>query len=93
MVMLGGIYSLNHYSSRWLCSLTTSTPDSPVRTGHCTVHYPAHATPADYWGLEQSTIDFACPCGAPDSPVAHQTVRCDLTSRAVSNLLTLQTAW
>jgi hypothetical protein len=57
------------------------TPDSPVRTGHSTVHCPVCATSADRWGLEQSTVDFACPCGAPDGPVTHRTVQCDLTRR------------
>jgi hypothetical protein len=31
---LGGIYSPNHNSSRWMCSLSTGTPDSPVRIRH-----------------------------------------------------------
>jgi hypothetical protein len=75
---LGGIYIPNHYSSCWVSSLSAGTPDSPVCTEHVTVHCPVHATSADCWGLEQSTVDFACPCGAPDSPVAHRTVRCDL---------------
>jgi hypothetical protein len=38
-------------------------------TGHCIVHCPVHATSADHWGLEQLTVEFACPCGALDSPV------------------------
>jgi hypothetical protein len=62
-----GIYSPNHYSSRWLLYLSTGTPDSPVRTGHSTVHCVVRATSADRWGLEQSTVDFVCPCGALDS--------------------------
>jgi hypothetical protein len=70
MVVDGGIYSTNHYSSRWLTSLSTGTPDSPMCTGHGTVHYPVRATSADCWGLEQSTVEFTCHCGALDSPVA-----------------------
>jgi hypothetical protein len=68
-VVVGGIYSLNHYSSRWLGFLLTGVPDSPVRTGHCTVHCPVPAMSADRWGLEQLTVEFTCPCGATDSPV------------------------
>jgi hypothetical protein len=44
-------------------------PDSPVRTGPPIVQCPVPATSADRWGLEQSTIEFTCPCGAQDSPV------------------------
>jgi hypothetical protein len=32
--------------------LSTGTPDSPVRTGHTTVHFLVPATSADHWGLE-----------------------------------------
>jgi hypothetical protein len=55
-------------------------PNSPVRTGHGIVHCLVPATSADRWGLEQSTVGSVCPCGAPDSPVAHMIVRCDLLS-------------
>jgi hypothetical protein len=37
MVVVGGIYSPNHYSSRWLTVLLIGTPDSPVV--HWTQHY------------------------------------------------------
>jgi hypothetical protein len=37
MVVVGGIYSPNHYSSRWLTTLSMGTPDSPVV--HRTQHY------------------------------------------------------
>jgi hypothetical protein len=77
---LGGIYSLNHYSSCWLSSMSMGTPDSPVHTGHSTVQCPVRATLADRWGLELLNVEVVCPCGAPDSLVAHQTVWCDLTS-------------
>jgi hypothetical protein len=66
MVVVGGIYSLNHYFSRWLFCLSTDTPDSLVRTRHCTVHSPVCATSADCWGLESLTIEFTYPCGATD---------------------------
>jgi hypothetical protein len=89
MVVVGGIYSPKHYSSCWLSSLSTGKPDSPVRTEQPNVHCPVRATSADRWGLE--TIEFACPCGAPDSPVAHRIVRCDLTSETVSELLAFLT--
>jgi hypothetical protein len=80
MEVVGGIYSRNHYSSCWLTSLSMGTPDSLVCTGHGTVHCPVHATSANRWGLELLTVEVVCPCGAPDSPVAHWTIRCDLTS-------------
>jgi hypothetical protein len=92
MVVVGGIYSPNHYSSRWLGFLSTGASDSLVRTGHPTIHCPVLAKSADHWGLEQLTIEFACPCGTPDSLMEHRTVLCDLTSLTVSDLLTLQTA-
>jgi hypothetical protein len=66
MMVVGGIYSPNHYSSRcyrwahrtvWWC------------TGHCTVHCPVCATSADLWGLERLTAEVLCPLAAPDSPV------------------------
>jgi hypothetical protein len=89
---LGGIYSRNHYSSRWLGFLSTGAPDSPVRIGHCIVHCPVPATSADCWGSEQLTIEFACLCDAPDSPMVHRTVQYDLASLTISDLLTFQTA-
>jgi hypothetical protein len=76
MVVVGGIYSPNHYSSRWLSSLSTGTSDSPVRTGHCTVHCSVCAMSVDHRGLEQSTVDFAYPYGAPDSPVRPDVADC-----------------
>jgi hypothetical protein len=66
MVVVGGIYSPNHYSSRccrwahrtvWWC------------TEHDTVHCPVRATSADRWGLEQLTVEVFCPLAAPDSLV------------------------
>jgi hypothetical protein len=73
---LGGIYSPNHYFSRWLCSLSTSTPDNPVRIGHCIVHCPVRVMSANRWGLEQLTVEFVYPCGTLDSPVQPDIVDC-----------------
>jgi hypothetical protein len=61
---LGGIYSPNHYFSRWMCFLSMGAPDIPVRTRHPIGHCPVPATSADHWGLEQFTVEFAYPCGA-----------------------------
>jgi hypothetical protein len=60
-------------------------------TGHPIVHCPVPATSPNCGGLEQSTVEFACPYGAPDSLLAHRTVRCDLTSLTISELLTFLT--
>jgi hypothetical protein len=68
MVVVGGIYSSNHYSSRcWRW-----------RTGQGTVHCLVRATSARRWGLERLTIEVLCPVAAPVSPVPHRT--CALTS-------------
>jgi hypothetical protein len=74
VVVVGGIYSPNHYSSCWLICLSTGIPDSPVCTGHYTIHCLVHATSADRWGLELLTVEVVYPCGAPDNRVAHRTV-------------------
>jgi hypothetical protein len=60
-------------------------------TGHSTVHCPVHATSAVRWGLEQLTVEVVCPFTAPDSPMVHRTVQCDLTSQIVVWLPALQT--
>jgi hypothetical protein len=91
MEVVRGIYSPNHYSSRCMFCLSMGTPDSPVHTGHGTVHCPVCATSADRWGLEVLTVEVICPCGAPDSPMVYRIVRCDLTSQTISDLLTLHT--
>jgi hypothetical protein len=83
MVVVGGIYSPNQHSSHWLTSLWMGTSDSPMRIGHSTVHCPVRATSANRWGLELLTVEVVYPFGAPDSPVAHRIVRCDLTSQIV----------
>jgi hypothetical protein len=81
MVVVGGIYSPNHYSSHWLTSLSMGTPDSPVvhRIQHCSLSGTCHVSQP----LELLTIDDLCPRGVSDSPVAHRIVRCDLTSQNV----------
>jgi hypothetical protein len=66
MVVVGGIYSPNHYSNRcyrWA--------HRTVRwcTGHGTVHCPVRAMSTDRWGLERLTVEVHCPLAAPDSPV------------------------
>jgi hypothetical protein len=76
MVVVGGIYSLNHYSSHWLFCLSMGTPDSPVRTRHRTVHCPVHAISPDRWGLELLTVEVICSFGAPDSPVRPDIADC-----------------
>jgi hypothetical protein len=83
MVVVGGIYSPNHYSSRGLTSLSMDTPNSPTVHRTSTVHCPMSATSADRWGLELLTVEGLCPFAAPDSLVAHRTVRCDLTLQTV----------
>jgi hypothetical protein len=60
----GGIYSPNHYSSRWLNSLSMGTSDSPVvhRTqpcslsGACHVYRPLGFGAVDRW----SRLSFCC---------------------------------
>jgi hypothetical protein len=46
MVVVGGIYSPNHYSSHWLTSLSMGTLDSPVvhRTLHCSLSGECHVS-------------------------------------------------
>jgi hypothetical protein len=78
MVVVGGIYSPNHYSSR---CYRRAYPTVWWCTGHATVHCPVRATSADHWGFERLTVEVLCPLVTPDSPVAHQTVWCTLTSQ------------
>jgi hypothetical protein len=72
MVVVGGIYSPNHYSSRY-CRWAHRI----VRwcTGHSAVQYPVRAMSADHWGLDRLTVEVLCPLAAPDSPMAHRTIR------------------
>jgi hypothetical protein len=46
MVVVGGIYNPNHYSSRWLIALSKGTPDSPVvhRTLYCSLSGECHVS-------------------------------------------------
>jgi hypothetical protein len=66
MVVVGGIYSPNHYSGR-CCRWVHQTVR--WRTRHSIVHCPVSAMSADRWGLERLTIEVVCPLAAPDSPV------------------------
>jgi hypothetical protein len=56
MVVVGGIYSPNHYSSP-CCRWSHWT----VRwcTGHCTVHCTVSATSVNHWGLELLTVEIS----------------------------------
>jgi hypothetical protein len=44
MVVVGGIYISNHYSSHWLTSLSMGTPDSSVvhQTQYCSLSSVCH---------------------------------------------------
>jgi hypothetical protein len=84
MVVVGGIYSPNHYYSR-CCRWAHRT----IRwcTGHCIVHCPVRATSADHWGLQLLTVEVFYPLcgtgqsgGTPDSPVRSDFVVWLLTS-------------
>jgi hypothetical protein len=69
-----GIYNPNHYSSRWLDFLSTRASDSPVRTGQSSAYRTQHCSVSGACHVSrplESTVGFAYPCGAPDSPVAH----------------------
>jgi hypothetical protein len=63
MVVVGGIYSPNHYSS---CCCRWCTEQGTV---HCSVC----ATSANRWGLERLTIEVFYLIAAPDSLGAHRT--------------------
>jgi hypothetical protein len=62
---LGGIYSLTTILAVGCSFLSTGAPDSPVRTGHNTVHCLVPATSVAHWSR---------PLDSP-IPVAHRTVR------------------
>jgi hypothetical protein len=62
---LGGIYSPNHYSSRWLTALSMGTLDSPVVHRTLIIHCLVIATSDDRWGLELLTVEDLYPRGAP----------------------------
>jgi hypothetical protein len=79
MVVVGGIYSPNHYSShcyRWAHRTVWRC------TEHSTIHCPVSATLANRWGLELLIVEVFCPLAASDSLVAHRTVQCILTLQA-----------
>jgi hypothetical protein len=66
MVVVGGIYSPNHYSS---CCCRWAHQTVRWCTGHCTVHCPVSATSVEHWGLELLTVEVFYPLAAPVSPV------------------------
>jgi hypothetical protein len=74
MVVVGGIYSPNHYSSR-CCQWTHRAVRWCTDSEQC----PVSATSTDHWGWELLTVELFCPLTSSDSPVAHRTVRCVLT--------------
>jgi hypothetical protein len=89
MVVVGGIYSSNHYCSHWLTALSMGTPDTPVvhRTQHCSLSGACHVS----WPLGFGAVDhwillyFWCTgqsSGTPDSPVWSDVADCLLTSDA-----------
>jgi hypothetical protein len=59
-------------------------------TRHTIVNCPVSATSDDRWGLELLTVEVLCSLTAPDSPVAHRTVRCNLTLQSVFWLLSVR---
>jgi hypothetical protein len=64
MVMVGGIYSPNHYSSRCLIALSMGTPDNPVvhRTLHCSLSGECHVRrPLGFGAVDRwSRLSFYC---------------------------------
>jgi hypothetical protein len=66
MVVVGGIYSPNHYSS---CCCRWAHRTVCWCTGHGTFHCPVRTTLADSWGLERLAVEVLCPLAASDSPV------------------------
>jgi hypothetical protein len=81
MVVVGGIYCPNHYSSRWLTLLSMGTPDSPVvhRTQHCSLLSDARHVSRPL-GFGVVDVEGFCPFAASDSPVRSDIVDCLLTS-------------
>jgi hypothetical protein len=76
---LGVFIASNHFLAvGWLCC---QRAHRTVRwcTGHGIVHCPVSATSANRWDLELLTIEVLCPHVAPDSSLAHRTIRCVLT--------------
>jgi hypothetical protein len=63
MVVVGGIYSPNHYSSR-CCRWAHRTVRCCI--GHGTIQCPVPATSADRWSLERLIVEVLCPLAAPD---------------------------
>jgi hypothetical protein len=77
---LGVFIAFNHFLAiGWLCCRWAHRIVQWC-TGHGTVHCLVRATSANRWGLELLIVKVLCPLAALDSPVAHRTVRCVLTS-------------
>jgi hypothetical protein len=77
MVVVGGIYSPNHYPS---CCCWWAHRTVRLCTGHSIIHCPVGAMSADHWSLERLTVEVVCPLAAPDSPVRSDISYCLLTS-------------
>jgi hypothetical protein len=89
----GVFIASNHFLAvGWLCCRWAHRT---VRwcTGHCTIHCPVRATLAERSGLELLTVEVFCPLAAPDSPVAHRTVRCVLNLQTESAQSTVERSW
>jgi hypothetical protein len=67
--MVGGIYSPQPLSSRWLFLLSMGAPDS-----HCSLTGARHVSSL-IRVLELLTVGPLCLFAAPDRPVLHRTVR------------------
>jgi hypothetical protein len=69
MEVVGGIYSLQLLSSRWLTMMSMDTPDSLLvhRTLQYSLSGECHVS--DCWGLELLTVEVFCSLAAPDSPM------------------------
>jgi hypothetical protein len=85
MVVVGGIYSPNHYSSHWLYICRRAhrpgrgAPDTTLFIVWCVPRQPTV-------GVRSSRLLTSSVL------VVHRIVQCDLTSQTVSDLLMLQTA-
>jgi hypothetical protein len=86
MVVVGGIYSPNHYSSHWLTALSMGTPDSLVvhRTQYCSLSGACHVSrPLGFGAIDRwRLLSLWCTGqsnGTPDSPVRSDIADCLLT--------------
>jgi hypothetical protein len=85
--VVGGIYSLQPLSSRWLFLLAMGTPDSPV----------VHQTTTVYFCSRPLTRSDRCFAGSPNMSGAYRTVRWIIAERAQwfpeSGLFVCSRAW